>query len=83
MNGHTTRFRWQTQKLELHYMSSLLTLGVNGVREDFNSEENVTRSEDMTARGIMQIQVNFNYRCAHRRSSKKVAADFHVAFIMR
>ena len=28
LNGHTTGFRQQTQKLELHYMSPLLTLGV-------------------------------------------------------
>ena len=28
LNGHTIGFRPQTQKLELHYMSPLLTLGV-------------------------------------------------------
>ena len=30
LNGHTIGFRLQTQKLELHYMSPLLTLGVQG-----------------------------------------------------
>ena len=31
LNGHTMGFRPQTQKLELHHMSSLLTLGMTGL----------------------------------------------------
>ena len=39
LNGHTIGFRPQTQKLELHYMSLLLTLGVKGLkRKAFCSE---------------------------------------------
>ena len=31
LNGHSIGFRPQTQKLELHYMSLKLTLGVKGL----------------------------------------------------
>ena len=48
LNGHTIGFRPQTQKLELHYMSPLSTLGAKGLKKVFNFNNCFYKEENET-----------------------------------